>query len=431
MNLHIVRDEARQAIAVANLPLGPWAGATVTTYATATGTRWHADIACPSLRSRARTDSFQQPGNGTLGDRTLPPGLHCSPTGVLGDYIEIASRLVRYSHATDAAELALAKEDLPLSVLPTADYWTDDAFGRSPTTDPLAEIIKTEHVRRDSVVEQLRHQLQHTDLPMARLAIASWLRAGRTPRQHQDQYVHLLEVGIETLDAGGLVPASGPRDYLNDLLPGWLDDVLSGSSIANASASLIAYEVERHSRLAAIRPGREAVADHVATALTEVCSRWGDVVEAMAAAHPGTVLALLHRYGGNIDRTLVDTCIDVGPSALLEVGDTSWVAAVVPAAMRLQLNERRHGLAGLVIAEPAPWDISSAKCVDFLRHLVKAVADARLADHVTSGRGTDISGGAVRRTVPQHRTLPGFARGTSDWGITTAECVPHLRKALT
>lgn len=81
MTLRLVPDEPRRRLALDDLPLGPWAGAEVTAYATKTGTTWHTDTACPVMRFRPRSATYTQPRTGTIGDRQLPNLLHGVPAG--------------------------------------------------------------------------------------------------------------------------------------------------------------------------------------------------------------------------------------------------------------------------------------------------------------------------------------------------------------
>ncbi len=85
-NAHLRGEEKGRPVydvdeVVDELPLRPWVGASVEVWATKTGSRWHADPAWSTLANRARSESWQQPAPGTLGERRLPTGLHCAPAG--------------------------------------------------------------------------------------------------------------------------------------------------------------------------------------------------------------------------------------------------------------------------------------------------------------------------------------------------------------
>ncbi len=154
------------------------------------------------------------------------------------------------------------------------------------------------------MVDQIRDQLAPAGSRTAQLVIASWLRAGQTKDQHQPHYTGLLHRGVEVLEASGLRPALGARSYLNDHLADWLDHVLTGQTMTTATTAVIDYELERHTALQGVNEPDQAHLQRIADALTAVGARWQDTAEVMAAAHPGTVLALFHRYGTTINPTV-------------------------------------------------------------------------------------------------------------------------------
>ncbi|MDN5853345.1 MAG: hypothetical protein L0K86_10965 [Actinomycetia bacterium] len=208
------------------------------------------------------------------------------PAGPLRDHLAAATGLVRFAHATDAAEDALANEDLPLTVLPTADYWSNDRFADDPGSEPLADHIEIETSRRCAVVEQVRDHLGPSEPVMGQLVIASWLRAGRTKGQHQPHYADLLHRGVEVVDAGGLRPSSGPRTYLNERLADWLDRVLTGRSMTNSTTTMVEHEVAGLAHFASARDSNDADLQRVSDVVSAVGSRWKDTVETTAAAPP-------------------------------------------------------------------------------------------------------------------------------------------------
>lgn len=435
MGLSVVRGGGKQVdqLEVDDLPLGPWAGAELVVWATKTGTRWHANESCTNLSSQARTDTYTQPETGTLGDRNLPAGLHCDPTGPLGNHVRAAKHLVEYAHATDSAQAQLDADDIPLDVLPYVNRWALNRLEIDElATGSLAETWIAERERRDRVVDQARHQLDPAGERTAMMTIADWVRNGRTPRQHQLRYARFVDLGAEELSRQDLTISMGRERYVNDRLPDWLDSVVAGRATGNASRTLVEHEHERERSW----PGTGDVADRVRVAWAASTVRWNQAIEAMAQAHPGAVLAMFHYYGTGIDRNLIDACIDVGPAAQLKVGDLDWVVAVVPAAFRLTLIERNRGLNGLILLEEDLHRVNAEVCVRFLRNLVTHFGHPELAEHATSTRcrGHDADVTDIPPEVAVEVRLPwqqhGFASEGVGSGITPAQCAPALRAAL-
>ncbi|MFB8201876.1 hypothetical protein [Kitasatospora purpeofusca] len=135
-------------------PLGPWAGARVTAWRGKTGTLWHTDPNCHTLRSRAVEEIFVQPAEGTLGDRRLPENLHCPPSGPLRDHLIVARRLEKYERATEIGHQQLADGQLPVIAFGalTARSNVIDAL----ESDPLKSSWRSARRRRDELVDQAR-----------------------------------------------------------------------------------------------------------------------------------------------------------------------------------------------------------------------------------------------------------------------------------
>lgn len=106
--MYLVRDgEGRDAaVASAQLPLGPWAGAAVQAWATKTGHVWHADPDCSAIRTRAKEAVHPQPESGGLDQLALPDGWHCDPPGDLATYRRRADELLRRESKLRTSELA-------------------------------------------------------------------------------------------------------------------------------------------------------------------------------------------------------------------------------------------------------------------------------------------------------------------------------------
>lgn len=125
-------------LAVGDLPLGPWSGAEVQAWASKTGTVWHCDPDCSSLRNRARTETFPQPVSGTMADIRLPERAHCDPAGELGGYRRAVDAIVAFDEATCAAMAALKRQDLTLAVL---DEWIDNGAHSASAEDSTEDVL--------------------------------------------------------------------------------------------------------------------------------------------------------------------------------------------------------------------------------------------------------------------------------------------------
>lgn len=153
------------------------------------GSRWHADPACSTLTNRARSESWQQPESGTLGERRLPTGLHCTPPGKLGAYLAVAEWLVGFVAETRQGENQVAAGDLPLDVLPGRYGWRVDAEWRHLLEmGALGDVWTPALDDRRQLVAAMRADLTPAGERMAVMSMANWVRRGRTPREHQVRY---------------------------------------------------------------------------------------------------------------------------------------------------------------------------------------------------------------------------------------------------
>jgi hypothetical protein len=424
-----------EPLRVEDLPLGPWAGQQVPAWATKSGTRWHADPDCSSLKTKARTEVFDQPAAGTLGQRQ-PTDLHCQPPGNLSDHLTAAQQLVRFAAATDEAEQVWGKGDILLSALRGRHgYLMDAAEQDALENGSLASIWARERQRRQQWEGQVDQQLAPAGERLSVMAMADWVRRGRTSREHQPRYDQFVRLGAGVLAAMGLTVRMGNGRYINsDCLPDWLDDVVSGRTCDNATAAMVEREY-RHATQANLTEDNE-LPGRARDAWGDVGVRWQQALETMAWAHPGVVLALFGLYSTNVDHDLLDVCVRRGPAAQLRVGHLDWAVAVVPAAFRLGLAERDHGLGGLVLLEGPLYRVDQACCERFLRNLVRSLDHPELADRVTgpSDGAHQVVGGAERSDVEFEASLAvhqwGF--GAEGWGdsVTTTRCAPALRADL-
>lgn len=220
--LKLVRDEGtpRTPLSLGDLPLGPWAETTLQVWATKTGTRWHADPECRSLKTRVRSEEFVQPASGTLADRKLPEGLHCDPPGMLGDYLDAASRLVRLSNETDAAEDEWDHGNIPVRSLRPGLRWGNLRVLELLATEPLASVAAAETRRHEELVEKVCRFVAVNDERPALMVLADWVRRGRTPREHKPSYDQFVETTAGLFDAADITTYMGMRSSINrDSLP--------------------------------------------------------------------------------------------------------------------------------------------------------------------------------------------------------------------
>jgi hypothetical protein len=114
----VIEGEGRRddRLSLADIPLGPWAGASVEVWASKTGTVWHGDPGCRDLRSKARHEVHNQPPSGRLDSLVDPDRLHCYPPDRLGAYREAAEMLVSFDAATHDAMTSLRQGDLNLAI---------------------------------------------------------------------------------------------------------------------------------------------------------------------------------------------------------------------------------------------------------------------------------------------------------------------------
>lgn len=420
---------------VEDLPLGPWAGVEVRVWATKTGSRWHADSDCSSLKSQARTDVFAQPAEGTLGQRRLPPGLHCVPPARLGHYLEAAERLVRFAAETDEAERQWDAGGIPLSALPGRHGWLLSRAEREEfEAGPLASLWEREHERRQQLVARADAQLAPGGNRLPIMLMADWVRRGRTPREHQPRYRRFVQVGEEEFDAATITSSIGIKRHINlDLLPDWLYVVASGGTCGNATTGLAQREYENALRKNRSEDGE--LPQRVRDVWTAVGTRWQYMLDAMALAHPGSALALFRLYGSGIDPDLLDVCIRRGPSARLHVGHLDWAIAVVPASCRVVFAGGEDGPGGLVLMQEPLYGVNAASCQRFLRNLVRSLGHPEFVDRVGE-RDADTDRAVSHRCTDAELDASfalsqrGFADDVSSHRLTVAQCADSLRAAV-
>lgn len=418
-----------------DLPLGPWAGAQVRVWATKTGTRWHADADCSSLRSQARTEVFDQPMGGALGQRRLPAELHCPPPGRLGEYLRAARTLVRFAADTDEAERQWGNGDITLDALPGRHgYLIEPAEHAALDEGALAPVWAREQERRRHWMHSVDQELAPAEQRLPIMVMADWIRRGRTPREHQPRYDRFVRLATRELKAAELTINIGNKRYINgECLPDWLDDVVRGRTCENATTSMV--EREYNDVREPSGPDGGELPERVRDAWRRIGERWQQALEAMAWAHPGVVLALFGLYATDIDHDLLDVCVRRGPAAQVDAGHLDWTVAVVPAACRVGLAERDQGLGGLVLLEGPLHGVDQACCERFLRNLVVSLEHPALADRVTApgaGSGHGATAELSEEELEAGLALHQLGFGAEGWGsrVTVGRCAAALRAAV-
>src|SRR5205814_1042037 len=118
----------------------------------------------------------------------------------------------------------------------------------------------------------------------------------------------------------------GIRYFVNsDNLPDWLDAVAGGRTCESATVDLVEREYEQARRVR--RAPDDDLAERVRDVWRVVGRSWQAMLETMALAHPGTVLALFEVHGSGVDGELLNVCIRRGPSARLNVAHVNWAVA--------------------------------------------------------------------------------------------------------
>ena len=411
------------------IPLGPWAGAAFEAWAGKTGSVWHADHDCRSLRSRARSDSFVQPATGTMDARNLPGRLHCLPPGALSDYAAAAKFLVDFTFATaqGSSELREGRMDLSLLVGEQSLASAAREHLRSPALDALWQQAERD---RQHLAGDLRRLLTRR-LPL--MLAAQWILNGKTPRRCQPRYSAFLNLAADEFEARGIT-ASASRRYLDneDLLPFWLDQVALGRSATSATAEM-SERVEsetRHFR----GDLQEEFYTRLRAALTEVGQAWTRMLDGVLLAHPGDVAVIFDEHKLSVSWELRSVLASVLPCARLRTAEFSWLAGRAPAVFSLFLRERDRGLVGLVVETEHLHTFDGEQAALFLRNVVRLLDRPALLDHVapcgaeTIGPRRPITGGD-RIGSELHWQLHGFAYGIHDAGLTHAMLLPAVQAA--
>lgn len=427
--LRLVRDDdqAGGRLSLRDVPLGPWTGAEIVAWSGKAGAVWHADPECPALRTKDRRQTHLGPEDGTMADLALPDGLHCDPPGTLGEYKRAAEAVVAFDSATHQAGRRLRDDWLDLAAFDGVRLARDSHTAL--TESPLAELWTRCQRQRDLVCSEIRGRLRHR-LPV--MLAAAWVAGGRRSRQHDDRYNGFLDAAERECDRHDLSSNLGIRRYVNDnVLPRWLAAVAAGRTPGTAITEIEQEELERTRSLSP-----DASADFLAVlseALTEIGESWEHLLEGIALAHPGEVVAVFHAHGPGLGWELHRLFDNILPCARIHTDRFTWLAGRVPAMLGAFLKERDRGLQGLVLEEEHVQVFDANACALFLRNLVTHLGDPGLADHVENGRShPDLPHTGGEDGPPEtrlHWQRHGFGTGFLDAGITREECLPALRAA--
>ncbi|MEV7776052.1 hypothetical protein [Kitasatospora sp. NPDC086791] len=408
------------------VPLGPWGGAQVVVWRGRTGTLWHADPNCHTLRSRAVEEVFTQPDEGTLGDRKLPENVHCLPPGLLRDYLLAARKLAKYERVTTAGHEQLADGQLPVIAFGalTALSEVNDAL----EGDALESSWRSARRRRDELVDQARPLLA-ARLPQ--LLAAQWVLTGKTARQYQRRYTDFADAVIDAFENDGLA-FFGLYEYVTkDLLPRWLEDVTAGHAPGRATERMAAEEARRLE--SSPQPTEPEAADRVRQATARIGQDWSRRLADIAASHDGEVIALFNAERLPMDKPLRDLFTTVLPCAHLRTRDFAWTAGRVPAVLgRFFFDEHAGERIGVILErDEATAAFGPATCALFLRNLVTQLGQPDLVDYVEAGDGA-ASSDDIRADYPAARlrwphgspvdVYPGL-------GMTREDLLPALHAA--
>jgi hypothetical protein len=426
--MHQVRDDHRVdgGPTLADLPLGPWAGASVQAWTTKTGQVWHADPECTCVKVRGKEVVHRQPQSGALDQLVLPEGLHCDPPGSLATYRQAADKLLRYESETHAAEARLEDGDLDLSLLDDHPHYFWNAADDVLVSGELAEYWQAARRRRERFISEVRKEAGPTTERAAMAVLAAWVREGRTPREHRDRFTRFHRSGIDGLDEADVTYGIAERTVMSDGLSAWLDDLADGSAPKNATTKLADWIVAS----SAHRKDADRFVANLRETWIGIGQRWELLLQGMAVGYPADIVAIFHEYGMPWDGWKAH------PHARIAAGDLNWVVGRVPAALRPVLAERDRGLTGLVLADERIRNFNSERCALLLRNLLTSLGAPELAEHVmVRGVETATSDGppgqrASKPALGPHWQQTGFASGVFDAGLTREQCLPALQAAM-
>ena len=408
-----------------DLPLGPWAGASVTTWASKTGSVWHGDPDRSQLRSRSRQEVHVQPVEGTMADRVLPTSFRCCPPGALRDHQEAVESLLHFDATTRKVAALFEAQHLDLSVFNKARRGSEELT--TAADGPLAGFWRRCQKERESLVSRLEcHPTSRIPVMLA----AEWVLSGKTPRRHQERYTAFLDFTERECGARRITSWLGARGYVNQhFLLNWLAAVATGQEPSHVTAHLTDKEVERSRAFA--RDAPEDFYDQLREAWRFIGEAWARMLDGIALAHQGEIVAIFHEHEVGLNWEMRELFNTVFPCTHLRTTEFSWTCGRIPAILRLFLNERKRGLVGLVLTEEHAHLFDTEKCALFLRNLVIDLDCPETADHVQGGNAShtaeELEGDYPKPRL--HWRLQGFGAGVHDFGLTGVHVLLALRAA--
>lgn len=395
--LTLVRGEGRSpsdTLTLADFPLGPWSGAKVAMWATKGGA-WHADASCSHLRTRANERLVEQPQDGTLANIALPE-LHCRPDGELGDYWNTAQAIMALHEETHAAAATVRNGGLPLAIL-SSRYRARIQSIPDAMTRVAAEVLG----QHDTLVQAVDRELARgSSDQLTFMLLADWVARGRTPREHQKNYSLFSAVALSRLAELDLQIRSS-----SDLLDFWLSAVSDGSPFTDATEALATREREQ----VRLYQRDEQLALKVYEAWISVGRTWAQMVQALALSFADEVLVLINRSADEMTEPL----LSVRPHAEINLRGIHWIVAVVPAALRLSIEESRGGMrAGMVLHDHGGFHefYDSARCAHLLRRILELAGLSRLAKHVVARPARATRAAAAAPVSPPEEPAPPLIR---------------------
>ncbi|MFE5326217.1 hypothetical protein ACFRCG_07475 [Embleya sp. NPDC056575] len=352
-------DDGR--LSLADIPLGPWAGIELTVYGSRTGTKWHGNRDCPSLRTAFRHESHGQPHEGSLADLNLPEHLHCAPVGELGAYRQEADALLRFDAVT-RKYAGLGPENLDLSAHTALDTTFSTLGNRSgPGTALLAPLRNRCRDERTEIASTVNEALRPR-VPL--MLAASWILTGRDAHhRHKPRFREFVTVVEEEFTARPLTAPFRIGSHAGrDAIPFWLGEVAAGRSPESATAALAAQEAEEATHDE--KNGPDGFVAAVRDAWLRAGDRWSDILRGAALAHADEAVVIFRdrELASFVEWSLATLVTALVPGARVSTRDFSWVAARVPGQLVPFLALHDRGLIGLTLQTEAamPWTGSNA-----------------------------------------------------------------------
>lgn len=135
--------------------------------------------------------------------------------------------------------------------------------------------------------------------------------------------------------------------------------------------------------------GNYAAADKTAfltrleTAWHSIGDAWRRLLEGMALAHNGHVVALFQDHLPGVPRELQKLFGSaLMPCARLHTPEADWTCGLVPAMLRLFFRDGDRGLVGVVTSEERVYQFDLDRCALLLRNLAVSVGAQELAETV-------------------------------------------------